>query len=176
MLVAVGSNNKVKIEATAQAFSQFYGSVEIVSAPASSGVKPFPTSERETLEGAINRAKEARSLRPDAEFAVGIEAGIVEMLERSFVRTYAVVLRDDEMGLGSSAAYEAPAGILDRLDPETENSKQIIDSMMGEQDVLSNRGVIGVLTGNRLDRTKINRDAVICALTCFVSPRYYRNC
>lgn len=175
MLVAVASKNKVKTEATAQAFSQFYESVEIVAVHSPSGVKPFPTSEWETLEGAINRAKAARSLRPDVEFTVGIEAGIVEMLERSFVRAYAVVLRDDEMGLGSSAAYEAPAGILDRLDPETENSKQMIDSVMGEHDVLSNRGVVGVLTGGRLDRTRINRDAVICALTRFVSPRYYKN-
>lgn len=173
MLVVVGSTNPLKVGAARDAFRDFFGDVEALGLPVPSGIKPFPTSEEETIRGAKNRARVAASERPDADFHVGIEAGIVEVDGRSFVRAYAVVVRGDETGLGCSAAYEAPPNILERIDPESDSSRLVIDSVMGRRDVLETEGVIGVLTKGRLTRAAVNRDAVRCALTRFVSPQYY---
>jgi inosine/xanthosine triphosphatase len=175
LLVAVGSTNPLKVGAARDAFRDFYGDAKVEGLHVPSGIKPFPTSEEETIRGAKNRARAAASERPNADFHVGIEAGIVEVDGRSFVRAYAVVVRGEEMGLGCSAAYEAPPTILERMDPESDSSRLVIDSVMGRHDVLETEGVIGILTQGRLTRATINRDAVRCALTRFVSPRYYRD-
>jgi len=174
MLVVVGSTNPLKVGAARDAFQDFYGDVEALGIAVPSGIKPFPTSEEETIRGAKNRAKASASERPDADFHVGIEAGIVEVDGRSFVRAYVIVVRGDESGLGCSAAYEAPPYILEQIDPESDSSRLVIDSVMGRQDVLETEGVIGVLTKGMLTRAAVNRDAVRCALTRFVSPQYYR--
>lgn len=173
MLVAVGSTNPVKVEATRQAFIQFFDTVDMIPVNVPSGVKPFPTSESETLQGAINRAHNTADKIPEAECAVGIESGIVEMDGKKFVRTYAAILHEGVLVLGGSAAYEAPEPILSRIEPSTDASKRVIDSMMGRKDVLDKEGVVGVLTQGRLARSSILCDAVICALSRFVSPRYY---
>jgi inosine/xanthosine triphosphatase len=173
LLVVLGSTNPVKAEATLQAFETFYEDVEVLPLSLPSRVKPFPTSEKETIRGAVNRALAAKAAQPDAEFAVGIESGIVSVEGRSYVRGYAVVVHGEEMGIGSSAAYEVSERLLKRIDPKTDESKRVIDSIFGERDVLDKEGVVGVLTRGKLVRTAVLRDAVILALTRFVSPEYY---
>ena len=173
MLVVLGSTNPVKAEATLQAFETFYEDLEVLPLSLPSGVKPFPTSEKETIQGAINRALTAGAAQPDAEFTVGIESGIVSTEGRSYVRGYAAVARGEEVGIGSSAAYEVSEGLLQMIDPRTDESKRVIDSIFGGRDVLDKDGVVGVLTKGKLVRTAVLRDAVICALTRFVSPEYY---
>jgi inosine/xanthosine triphosphatase len=173
MFVVVGSTNPLKVSAARNTFRDFFDDVEALGLPVPSGIKPFPTSEEETIRGAKNIARAAASERPDADFHVGIEAGIVEVDGRSFVKAYAVVVRGDETGLGCSAAYEAPPDILEQIDPESNSGRLVIDYVMGRHDVLETGGVIGVLTKGRLTRDAINRDAVRCALTRFISPQYY---
>ncbi len=173
MLVAVGSTNPVKVEASRRAFAQFFDAVEVTPIDVPSGVKPFPTSESETLHGAINRVHNTVDEVPEAEYAVGIESGIVEVDGIKFVRTYAAILHEGVLGIGGSAAYEAPEPILSRIEAGTDASKRVIDSMLAKKDVLDKEGVVGVLTQGRLDRSSILRDAIVCALTRFVSPKYY---
>ncbi len=173
MLVAVGSTNPVKVEASRRAFTKFFEAVEVTPIDVPSGVKPFPTSESETVHGAINRVHNTVDEVPEAEYAVGIESGIVEVDGVKFVRTYAAVLHEGVLGIGGSAAYEAPEPILSRIEPGTDASKRVIDSALGRKDVLDKEGVVGVLTQGRLDRSSILRDAIVCALTRFVSPKYY---
>jgi len=173
LLIVIGSTNPVKAKATLQAFEVFYEDVEVLPLSLPSGVKPFPTSEKETIQGAINRALAAGAARPDTEFAVGIESGIMSTEGRNYVRGYAAVVRGEEIGIGSSAAYEVSEGLLKMIDPKTDESKRVIDSIFGGRDVLDKEGVVGVLTKGKLVRTAVLRDAVICALTRFVSPDYY---
>ena len=54
--VAIGSINRVKIQAVKNAFND--GEIQIVSCSALSGVRPQPLSNEETLQGAINRARD----------------------------------------------------------------------------------------------------------------------
>ena len=174
MHVVVGSMNPVKVEATQLAFAAFFGDVEVEPLNVASGVKPFPTSEEETLQGALNRARAVAAARPEADYSVGIEAGIVEVAGYRFVRAYAAVLRDGELGLGGSAAFQVPPRLLARIDPEREESKQAIDQELGRTNVFRQEGAVGILTRRRLDRTTVLRDAVICALAPHLNPRYYR--
>lgn len=173
MRVVVGSQNPVKVEATRQAFTLYFDAVEVVGVKVSSGVKPFPTSEAETLQGALARARRAAVAAPDAEFAVGIEAGIITVDRYKLALAFASVLKADKLGVGSSAGFELPPGLVAQLDPTSDDFKQVIDAMMGGENLFQGEGAIGVLTQSSLTRTVILRDAVICALVRFISPQFY---
>ncbi len=173
MRVALGSHNPVKVEATRQAFAIYFDAVEVVEVKVSSGVKPFPTSGVETLKGALTRARGAAEAMPDADFSVGIEAGIITTSEHELALAFAVVQQADRQGLGSSAGFELPPGLLAELDPTSDDFKQVIDAVMGGENLFQGEGAIGVLTQSSLTRTAILRDAVICALIRFISPQFY---
>lgn len=173
MKVAVGSPNPLKAEAVKDAFSMFFKDVEVVSIDVASEVRPFPVGDMEIMTGAANRAKGAKVSCPDCEYSVGIEGGVVEFAGRWFDRNYAVVLWDGRMGVGCSAGYEIDESILRQVNPETDDSKKVIDRIMGEENVFDGVGVIGVMTQRRLTRTDVLRDAVACALTRVVAPWLY---
>ena len=173
MYIVMGSTSPVKVNATNQAFGTYFDDVKVKALPLASGVKAFPTSDEETLRGALNRAREARSLEPEADFAVGIEGGLSRFGEYVLVKQVAVVIKDDIIGIGVSAGYAAPERLLRQLDMASDKSRSIIDSYLGRKEILSKEGVIGVLTNEALDRTKVTKDAVICALTRFVNPQFY---
>ncbi|MFX1476424.1 MAG: inosine/xanthosine triphosphatase [Promethearchaeota archaeon] len=173
MLVVVGSQNPVKVEAVRQACSLYFDVEEVVGVKVSSGVKPVPTSEAETLQGALTRAQESAVAAANAEFAVGIEAGVITVNDHHLALAFAAVLRGDQLGLGSSAGFELPTDLLAELDPTSDAFKQMIDRRLGGHNLFQTTGSIGVLTQGQLTRTDILRDAVVCALVRFVSPQYY---
>jgi non-canonical (house-cleaning) NTP pyrophosphatase len=89
------------------------------------------------------------------------------------VKEIAVVLHQNEVGVGVSVGYACPPRILSQLDQNSATSRKNIDAFFGKQEVLSKEGPLGILTNSKLTRTGISKDAVICALTRFVNPRYY---
>jgi len=92
MKVLVGSRNTVKLEATKEAFSIFFDSVDVEGIGVNSKVSNQPI-EDETFVGARNRAlalsriNEVRNSK--AEFFVGIEGGIKKLFGRWF--TFGVI-------------------------------------------------------------------------------------
>ena len=76
--VYIGSLNPVKIECTRLAFQKVFTQkdFEFLGHKVSSGVPDQPMNDRETYEGARNRAINLKSDFPDGEFWIGIEGGI----------------------------------------------------------------------------------------------------
>lgn len=174
MRIALGSTNPVKIEATRQAFSEFFTNIQVIPVDVESGVNAYPMTREETLQGAINRMEAASKLLPNVDFSVGIEGGSEYLQGYTLVRTLVVVSDGKRVGVGGSAAYESPEEVLERVDPsDDENCKNVVDQVYGKKDVLKSLGGIGVLTLNRIPRTEATRDAVICALARFVSSKIY---
>ena len=169
----MGSPNPLKAEAVRDAFSMFFEDVEVVSIDVASEVRPFPVGDTEIMAGAANRAKGAKASCPDCEYSVGIEGGVVEFAGRWFDRNYAVVLHNNRMGVGCSAGYEIDESIIRQVNPDKDDSKNVIDRIMGEKNDFDGVGVIGVLTQRKLTRADVLRDAVACALTQFIAPSLY---
>ncbi len=172
MLVVLGSTSPVKINATRQAFETYFDNVEVKGIRVPSGIKPFPTSEEETLQGAVNRSK-AVSEMEQADFYVGLEGGLQTLNGYTIVKQIAVVLHEEQIGVGVSSGYTAPEKLIQQLDMTSDASRNILDRYFGETEILSKEGIIGVLTNGILNRTSISRDAVICALTGFINSQYY---
>ena len=78
--VAVGSKNPVKLAAVRQAFFRAFPDRPFVCVghDVPSGVSDQPWGRDETLKGAIQRAHGALLAETGADYAVGIEGGVVE--------------------------------------------------------------------------------------------------
>jgi inosine/xanthosine triphosphatase len=173
MIIVISFRSPVKVNATKQAFSEYYSDfrVEVVSIP--SGVNPYPWSDEKMLRGAMNRARGALREFPEADFAVGLEGGLQQLDEWMIVKQLAVIIKDGEVGVGLSSGYDCPKGILEQIKPQRESNRKNIDAFFGEEEILSKDGPIGVLTKSKMTRTDSSRDAVLCALTRFINPQYY---
>jgi len=175
MLIVVGSTSPVKIAATQQAFAEYFNDFTMKALRLPSNVNPYPMSDDETLQGALNRAKAALELESNADYAVGIEGGLQRLREWTIVKHIAVVLHANEVGIGTSAGYACPPEILRQIAPTSDSSRKNIDAFFGKQEILSKEGPEGVLTSLKLTRTSVSKNAVVFALTRFVNPRFYDN-
>jgi inosine/xanthosine triphosphatase len=174
MIVIVGSRSSLKIEATRIAFKSVYNDVVVKGLPIKSGVSPFPTSDEETLNGAMNRAKWAAEVEPIADFHVGLEGGLSRIGEWFVVKHFAVVVKGKDVGLGISPGYVCPDRLYRSLVATSDVvGRKAIDEFFKDHEILSRQGPIGVLTGGRLNRTQALIEAVTCALTRFIDSTHY---
>lgn len=168
MIIAVGSTNKVKIEATKRAFSKFYKNVEVIGVNVDSGVPTQPINEQ-VFYGSLNRAKNALMLVQNADFGVGIEGGVIKLFDKYYCMGFVVILsRTGEMSTGFSGWFECPSKILPRL-LSGEELGLIMDDISGRKNVKYEEGAIGILTKGVISRTDLYEHGIIMALTKFIT-------
>lgn len=168
----IASDNPVKIDAALNSLrrmfpgQEFSGRIAVVP----SGVSAQPTSDQETLRGALNRAEGAVRVVPEAEFWMGLEAGCELIGESWHLFAWAVVIsRDNRVSRARMATVPLPAEIGDlvaqgvELGIASDRIFQRCDSKRGS-------GAVGILTGGVIDRTAYFEHAVIMALIPFANP------
>jgi len=170
--VIVGSTNKVKIEATKNAFKKIFGSVTVEGVKVDSGVGPQPYTNEMTLTGALNRAKAAFKIKK-ADFGVGIEGGVFVSSIGAFVNGWVVVTDGKRYGAASTISVMLPKKVVSLLESgEVKELEEAIEKISGISKPGDKMGAIGVLTGNRIDRKKAFEDAIIAALAPFTTEYY----
>lgn len=172
LTVIVGSTNRVKIEATKNAFEKVFRNVLVEGVKVDSGIGPQPYTNEMTLIGALNRAKAAFKTKK-ADFGVGIEGGIFTTSIGAFVNGWVVVTDGKKYGASSTLSVMLPKKVLRLLESgEARELEEAIERISGISAPGEKMGAIGVLTGNRLDRKKAFEDAIIAALAPFVTEYY----
>lgn len=147
--VAIGSRNKAKIEAVMRAFSEWR--IELLSVDTNSGVSPQPFSDEETLQGAMNRAVQARKMI-DADLGIGLEGGVISWNNQLWICNWGVMTnRDRQIWTAGGARIPLPQEIIEPLRSGIELGV-IIDEYSGLKGVRSNQGTIGILTDGQIDR------------------------
>src|SRR5690625_2357013 len=116
MRVAVGSQNPAKVSAVRAAFTKMQMDVEIIGIGTDSEVSEQPFSDEETMNGAVNRArnvlKNAQNNGPLFDFGIGLEGGVVETPFGLFVCNWgAVVDRHGNVGIGGGHRVQLPETI-----------------------------------------------------------------
>ena len=107
MKVLVGSKNPTKINATKRAFSKYWKNVEVMARDIESSVSDMPTTDKECIQGAINRAKNA--ITKEVDFSVGAEGGALDTKYGMFVFAWAAILdKNGNIGLGNSGRFLIP--------------------------------------------------------------------
>lgn len=176
MEVAIGSKNIPKQRAVAAAFRQVYPDdfLEFHTLAVDSEVSSHPTSAQESLEGALNRLKNAKAAQPEADFYVGIEGGLLRVEDRAWEHSWVAV--EDKKGqlyTAISAGLEMRGKLLQAILNGQELGKAFAEQH-GTENVGNKMGAYGHVTNNLVTRESATTDAVIFALAGFIHPEYFR--
>jgi inosine/xanthosine triphosphatase len=170
--VVVGSTNPVKIAAVAAVLERSGSRARVRGLAVPSGVRDQPEGDAETIRGATQRARAALE-QSDADFAIGIEGGVVD--EAGAMRTCAwaaVVARDGRVGVGGSLAMTLP----DRVATLVRGGMELghaMDRVSGGRDTKHGAGAVGILTAGLVDRQRAYEALVTYALAQFLAPAYF---
>ena len=170
----VGSTNRVKVGAVAAVLARLGlpAAVRGVSVP--SGVSDQPFGDDETIRGARARAMAALAATPEAQLAIGLEGGCVEMPDGG-LRTCAWAVAVDTMGregIGGSLAMPLPPGVA-RLVRQGAELGHAMDAVSGGTDTKTHAGAVGILTAGLIDRQRAYESLVTYALAPWLAPAYW---
>ncbi len=173
--VAVGSANPVKVAAVEQEFASFlHCPIAVEGHGVESGVPEQPR-EDETLAGARHRATAAFAAWPEADYAVGVEAGLnQDPAGGAWYDVQACVVQDrlgDETD-GWGPAFRYPDWVTKRA-LQGEMISDIVGPVAGDPRIGGTTGAIGYLSDGRMDRTELTRIAVRMALVPRVRRHLY---
>ncbi|MEX2028522.1 MAG: inosine/xanthosine triphosphatase [Candidatus Curtissbacteria bacterium] len=171
MIVAIGSKNPAKIKAARIGFEKVFPGekIEIVGIDAKSGISNQPMSDKQSIRGAVNRAKRALRGVKDADFGVGMEGGIHKIGKKWFESGWiAVVDKTGKVGLGTSARWEMSQKVIGKLDGGNELA-HIFQEIAQVENAKDEGGVMGLVTRNVLPRDLAYSHGVIFALAPFFS-------
>lgn len=172
MYVIVASTNPVKIEAARHAFALAFpqAALTVAGSAVPSNVSDQPMSDNETLQGAQNRALNARAQHPGADFWVGMEGGVEQQAGALMCFAWmAVYGADGRYGYGRTATFLLPDEVAALIHDGNELG-DADDIVFGLSNSKQKNGSIGILTGDRLTRQTFYTPAVLLALIPFLNP------
>lgn len=167
--IAIGSTNPVKIQAVKNALDN--EDLCVIPCSALSKVRPQPLSDEETLQGAINRAKDCLE-KTEATFAIGLEAGVVFLQNQVYLCHWgAIVDRNHNTYFTNGPLILLPTEYCKPLQ-DGENLEEIMHHSTGIQSLGAREGAIGIFTQNRLNREQILTQMVKALIGQY---RYYQS-
>ncbi|MCX6799108.1 MAG: inosine/xanthosine triphosphatase [Candidatus Diapherotrites archaeon] len=177
IFVAVGSKNPAKVSAVESAFKKFFKEVKVRGAAVGSGVAAQPMTLRETVQGAVNRAKSAwEQASGKCDYSVGIEAGLFEVpcSKSGYMDAAAIAIFDGrQVHLGLTPAFEYPLRVTQKILREGKEVSDVFAELWGE-DLRDEKGGVGRLTKGRVPRRLLHEMGLIMALAPIVNKKYYR--
>ena len=174
--VLVGSLNPVKIGAAREAFSKYYGGVEITGLDVAPDVPVQPVNEQ-TFEGAENRARQLleknEKEKLGADFFAGIEGGIIKLHSRWFsFGGMCIMDKKGRTGFGTTPLFELPPAIAGELLQGSELG-DVMDRLQNDNNTKQKHGAIGFFTKGVINRKKIYVQGLLAALIPFVNEELF---
>ncbi len=168
--VVVASLNPAKINAVNSAFQSAFPhqAFEFIGISVESEVDDQPMSDEETRDGALNRVKNAKISQPDADYYVGLEAGI----EDNVTFAWMIIESDTHRGESRSASLMLPPLVIEKLDHANELG-DVMDEVFGTENIKQKGGAISLLTQDLLTRSSVYHQALILALIPFINPDHF---
>lgn len=174
MKVVVGSQNTPKINAVKSVFVRYFPDLEIefLGEKVDSGVSSHPTSAEESIQGAKNRADNAESAQPGADYYVGIEGGLLEIGDKAWEIGWVVIRNKDGIyATGMGSGIEMGSTILQAIKEGRELDLVLEDMGIGR---LGNaNGFYGLATNNIVTRQDALSQSVAFALAHFIHPELF---
>lgn len=168
MNINVGSTNETKLQAVREviAMYSFLTEANVVSVKVPSGVSEQPKSLKETVTGAMNRARKAFR---DCSYSIGLESGLmyVPYVKAGYVDIGVCVIYDGkELYHGLSPAFEPPKSVvkyvlIDKLDL---NQAAYRAGLTKDLKIGAGEGLTGLLTKGRIPRIDQLKPAIIYAM------------
>ncbi|MFC7061482.1 DUF84 family protein [Halobacillus seohaensis] len=150
MKIYIGSLNPTKVDAVKQVFAND----EVFSVDVESKVAAQPFSDDETLEGAVNRARECATMKK-SEIGIGLEGGVMEIDEDIFLCNWgALVDQKENVYRASGARIPLPEEIKAGLETGRELG-ELMDSYAEKINVSKHEGAIGIFTNGQIKRDEM---------------------
>jgi len=168
--VVVASLNPAKINAVKSAFQSAFPhqAFEFIGVSVESEVDDQPMSNEETRDGALNRVRNAKISQPNADYYVGLEAGI----EDNVTFAWMIIESDTHRGESRSASLMLPPLVIEKLDHANELG-DVMDEVFGTENIKQKGGAISLLTQDLLTRSSVYHQALILALIPFTNPEHF---
>lgn len=167
MKILIGTKNPGKIQGAKEAFENYFDDFDIEGIGVSSNVNEEPVNN-EIYIGAKNRVdnlmKYAKDNNINADFFLGIESGITNLLGKWIIISIAVI--KDKSGYeswGTSPAFPVPDKYVEEI-ISTDLGK-VMDKIFKKNDLRSSKGGINFLTKGVITRIDQTKEAFIMALT-----------
>lgn len=172
MKIIVGSENPSKIRAAQMVVDELFPGEKVTGRKAPSGVSEQPKSDEEALAGAIKRARFVHE-KTQADYAIGMEGGLQKIGERWFECGWvAVVNKEDQLGLGSSARFQASGKLIKEILAGKEMGI-VIDELTGETDIKEREGAMGVVSAGHVPRDLCYSHGIWFAFGPFISDKKF---
>lgn len=172
MRIAVGSTNPVKVGAVQQMASRIWPNAAIIPVAVEPGISSMPMSDKETLQGAENRARRALE-QTAADLGIGLEGGVNQEATGLMLLGWVVVVDGSgRMGVGGASRIPLPKKIADRV-RAGEELGSVMDDLLNEQNVKQKGGAVGALTRGLVLREEAFATAVAYALSPFITPELH---
>ncbi len=176
MLLAVGSQNPVKLEAArigaAQALSRpdlTDNVFDVIGTLVESGVRAQPIGDDECITGAAQRAIAALEAVPGAEFGIGLEGGVVAVRGGLFACAWCVVVDGwGKTGMASTGRFQLPPRVAELVHQGMELG-EADDLVFGRNDSKLHEGACGILTHGKMIRSQFYSPAVLLAFIRFMN-------
>jgi len=149
MKITIGSLNPTKVDAVKSVFRHF----EVIGKNVPSNVSNQPMTDQETMEGAINRANNAKR-EGNSEIGIGLEGGVIIENNRLFLCNWGALVYENETILASGAKILLPREFIIELKNGTELA-EIMETYTNEKDIRSKEGAVGIFTNGQITRTQI---------------------
>ncbi|MFB7139150.1 DUF84 family protein [Gottfriedia sp. NPDC056225] len=149
MKITIGSLNPTKVGAVQNVFKDF--SVSGIKVP--SNVSDQPLTDLETMNGAVNRAHNARLAR-GSDIGIGLEGGVIIENDKLFLCNWGALVYENDVVLASGAKILLPSEFISDLQNGTELAV-LMERYTNEKDIRSKEGAVGIFTNGRITRTQI---------------------
>ena len=177
MKVLIATKNQGKIEGAKRALENYFDNVEIQGISVESNVSEQPVND-EIYAGARNRVdnliKYSKDNNVDADYFLGIESGITDLLGKWVIINIAVI--KDKNGYeswGTSPAFPVPDKYVKKI-IDTDLGK-VMDEIFNQTEIRKGKGGIGFLTHDKISRFDLTRGAFTMALTQFINDDIWKD-
>lgn len=177
MKILIGTQNPGKVQGAKEAFERYFENFDIEGIPVSSNVSDEPVND-EIYIGAKNRVdnliKYSKDNNIDADYFLGIESGITNLLGKWVIINIAVI--KDKNGYeswGTSPAFPVPDKYVKEI-IDTDLGK-VMDKIFNQTEIRKGKGGIGFLTHDKISRFDLTRGAFTMALTQFINNDIWKD-
>lgn len=174
-IIIVASLNPVKIEAARLSFAQAFSGeqFDVKGVAAVSGVSSQPLSDKETLDGALNRLRSAQALNPGADFYIAFEGGVAEKEGKLEEFAWVAVTDGKKIGQSRSASFVGPACLYDLVIKQGLEVGDATDIIFKDKNSKQKIGSVGNFSNVAVTRTDFYVQPGILSLLPFIHPELY---
>lgn len=178
MIIAVGSQNEVKVQAVRSACDVVFGpkaDITIVPCAVESDIRSQPFGDDECKQGAHTRAWRTSALCPHADYRIGIQYGICQGTGPRYYTRGWVVIQDKKIeSVSATLSLPIPRAVVEYLEKNPNNNlERWLKWVFALDNINVEKGYAGLLTEGALDRAITLTPAIIAAFAPLVYSSFW---